>query len=644
MQASAIEVRRQQGMAAAADVARVNAGKEMGDQLRAILDAVDDEERRLLHSRTRAVGAADSYTHWTLGLGSGSLVLLLILAGASIERHIYERHQVERALARQARLIDLSHDAIITADGNRVITGWNSGAHEMYGWTEKEAVGRPMHELLHTSSSIPTAEVDRILAREGRWDGELAHARSDGQPIAVESRQALQRDDAGRPAGCLEINRDISERKRAEEALRESEQQFRTLANAIPQLCWMANADGWIFWYNDRWYEYTGTTPEQMQGWGWQSVHDPEALPKVLERWEGSIASGEPFDMVFPLRGADGVFRPFLTRVMPVRDRGGKVARWFGTNTDISEQRRTEEALRESRAKLEAALASMTEAVFISDAEGRFIHFNDAFATFHRFQNKDECSKTFAEYPAIFDVFLADGTPAPLDMWAVARALRGETATNAEYIVRRKDTGESWIGSYSFAPIRGQDGRVAGSVVVARDITDRKRAEEEIRRLNADLGQRVRERTAELEAANKELEAFAYSVSHDLRAPLRGIDGWTLACIEDYCGQCERFQGKGRRYLDRVRSETQRMGHLIDDLLQLSRITRAEMHRDRVDLSRDRRIDRRQAPRNPSATAPGIRDPAGVDGFRRRPPAGSRIDQPAGKRREVHRTARACAH
>ena len=109
----------------------------------------------------------------------------------------------------------------------------------------------------------------------------------------------------------------ITERKRAEEALRESEERFRIMANAIPQLAWIAKSDGYIFWYNQRWYDYTGTTPEQMEGWGWQSVHDPKVLPQVLEQWRASIATGLPFDMVFPLRGADGQFRQFLTRVMP---------------------------------------------------------------------------------------------------------------------------------------------------------------------------------------------------------------------------------------------------------------------------------------------------------------------------------------
>ena len=140
------------------------------------------------------------------------------------------------------------------------------------------------------------------------------------------------------------------------------------------------------------------------------------------------------------------------------------------------------EVVRESRARLEAALASMTDALFISDADGRFIDFNDAFATYHRFKNKDECAKTFAEYPEILDVYMANGELASLDQWAVPRALRGETATNAEYTLRRKDTGETWVGSYSFGPIRDKDGKIVGSVVAARDITQGKRAEEALRK------------------------------------------------------------------------------------------------------------------------------------------------------------------
>ncbi len=140
----------------------------------------------------------------------------------------------------------------------------------------------------------------------------------------------------------------LLEIQKRDSALQESERQFRTLADSIPQLAWMAEPNGDLFWYNHRWYEYTGTTPEQMAGWGWQSVHDPKALPVVIEKWRAALATGKTFQMVFPLRAADDTYREFLTLAMPVRDAAGNVARWFGTNTDITEQRRSEEALRQT--------------------------------------------------------------------------------------------------------------------------------------------------------------------------------------------------------------------------------------------------------------------------------------------------------
>src|SRR5579883_302933 len=161
------------------------------------------------------------------------------------------------------------------------------------------------------------------------------------------------------------------ERAQADAALRDSEEQFRTLANEIPQLAWMANPDGWIFWYNRGWYDYTGTTAKQMEGWGWQSVHDPDMLPTVLERWRASIATGTRFEMVFPLKGADGVFRPFLTRIAPVRGGDGRITRWFGSNTDISGQREIQDTLRRLTETLERELETRSRALEAEMAERR---------------------------------------------------------------------------------------------------------------------------------------------------------------------------------------------------------------------------------------------------------------------------------
>lgn len=145
---------------------------------------------------------------------------------------------------------------------------------------------------------------------------------------------------------------DITDRRRADEAIRESEANLRQLADAIPQLVWTARPDGYIDWYNDRWYEYTGMTFEDMQGWGWQAVHDPNVLPSVMERWTNALRTGENAGMDFPLRGADGVFRQFLTRVVALRDGDGTITRWFGTCTDISEQHKMQEELRRIAAEL----------------------------------------------------------------------------------------------------------------------------------------------------------------------------------------------------------------------------------------------------------------------------------------------------
>ncbi len=154
-----------------------------------------------------------------------------------------------------------------------------------------------------------------------------------------------------------DVTEQVEARRAAERALAEvraSEAKFRALVDAIPTLAWMAQPDGYIDWYNARWYEYTGTTASEMEGWGWQSVHDPETLPSVLARWRASIGTGEPFEMTFPLRGADGEFRPFLTRIVPARDAEGHAVRWFGINTNIEPERRLRHLAEEAnRAKSE---------------------------------------------------------------------------------------------------------------------------------------------------------------------------------------------------------------------------------------------------------------------------------------------------
>ena len=227
------------------------------------------------------------------------------------------------------------------------------------GFSREEAVGRTTVELGLWAKPQDREEEMESVRRQGHLRGAeyIFRVKNGVEIIGLLSAEQIE---IGGESYALTVIQDITERKRAEEALRGSERQLRTLADAVPQLVWMAEPDGRIFWYNQRWYEYTGTTTAQMEGWGWQSVHDPEMLPQVVERWRASLETGEPFEMEFPIKGADGEFRWFLTRVNPLRDAQGRITRWFGTNTDVDEQRRTALQLREANRLKDEFLATVS--------------------------------------------------------------------------------------------------------------------------------------------------------------------------------------------------------------------------------------------------------------------------------------------
>ena len=230
---------------------------------------------------------------------------------------------------------------------------------ELVGLSSELLLGRTHAEVVPEADKIVAPILERVYTTGRGESDEIEVELPKGRRHLWVTWTALPGRD-GMDGSVLYLSLDITDRKQAEEAVRENERQLRTLADAVPQLVWMADAEGYIFWYNQRWYDYTGTTPEQMEGGGWQSVHDPEVLPKVTERWRASIETGEPFEMEFPLKSAEGVFRWFLTRVNPLRNSQGLITRWFGTNTDVDEQRRTAEELREASRLKDEFLATVS--------------------------------------------------------------------------------------------------------------------------------------------------------------------------------------------------------------------------------------------------------------------------------------------
>jgi PAS domain S-box-containing protein len=442
---------------------------------------------RPLHS----LAVEDPAAIWSLGLFLASNVPIALLVG-SFRESLRARAGAEEALRKQAQLIDLSHDAVITMDSRRRILTWNKGAEEMYGWPERDAVGRISPQLLQTVADIPFSEIDETLRRERRWEGELYQVARDGRRLVVDSNQVLFGGGMGLPACILAISRDVSARRKMEEDLRQSESQFRALANTIPQMCGMADPDGRMVWGNQRWCDYTGLTLEQTEGSGWLSAVDPETSSAAIEHWWHSIAAGEAFESVFEVRGADGVIRPFLALATPVRDRDGTVVRWFGTMTDISVQRKTEHALRQAhheelvrRAELQAIMDAMPVAILISrDPECRRIVGN------HRAYRLFEVppGSSLSEPPAggwqpVTSRLLKDGKKVQAhELPLHTAAATGQAVYDAELEFVHLDRNRAnLIGNA--VPLLDAEGHPDGAVAIYVDITGRKQTEERLRQV-----------------------------------------------------------------------------------------------------------------------------------------------------------------
>jgi len=312
-------------------------------------------------------GGYYEYIFWPV-LDAGDMVELV--AGST--RDITESQNTLEALQRSEEnfrtLAETLPDTVWTADSEGRLLWTNSVLPRATSMSLEMIRGEEYRTLAHPDDAAVTqAAWDR--SRESGKAIEFQHRvrMADGTWRWHLVRGAPARDAKGNIYRWIGTATDIHAQRELQDKLERSEALFRQLADTIPQLAWMAKPDGWIFWYNYRWYEYTGTTPAQMEGWGWKSVQDPEVLPHVLTKWQACIESGEHFDMTFPIRGADGVFRPFLTRVMPFRDEDHQIVLWFGTNTDVSEQKRMVQERDELLASERAARSTAEHASQMKD-------------------------------------------------------------------------------------------------------------------------------------------------------------------------------------------------------------------------------------------------------------------------------------
>ena len=263
-----------------------------------------------------------------------------------------------------AAIVESSDDAIVSKTLDGVITSWNPAAERLFGYAAEEVIGRPIAMLAppDRKNEMP-AILKRIRRGEKIQHFETVRRRKDGSLIDISLAVSPIRDQRGRIVGASKIARDITGRRRAEQALLESEERFRNLANTVPDIVWTAAPDGSITFANDRWFHFCGLTPAaHARDWPEPVLH-PDDRARCLEQWERALREGTPHEIEVRNRRYDGEYRWFLVRAVPVRDAGGKITAWFGATTDIHDRKQAEEHQRMLTAELAHRVKNMLTVV-----------------------------------------------------------------------------------------------------------------------------------------------------------------------------------------------------------------------------------------------------------------------------------------
>ena len=470
---------------------------------------------------------------------------------------LYQNDQLYRAIA-----VNIPKGAVFVVDRQLRYLLAEGMALRQAGMTPDDFEGKTLWDVV----SAELAEQYAVRYRQALGGSPFSvehnshgrHYVTHGEPL---------RDADGRVYAAMAISYDITDRKQTEEALQNSHTVFRTLADNIAQLAWMADPTGWIYWYNKRWFDYTGTTMAQVEGWGWKSLHHPDHLDRVIKTFQEAWTSGISWEDTFPLRGRDGQYRWFLSRALPIRNTEGRILHWFGTNTDITEQRHIAQALRDSEEQRQQALEAADLGTWQYDFRSGFL-------------SMDQRGHRICGTPIDRDLTLdqAFGRIHPDDRQRVRERMlaaieqTGESNYSSEHRVVLDDGSERWIAAtgalfYSHNP-RTEPTFLIGTV---QDITAHKQLERQLR-----------DRAEALVEADRRKDEFLATLAHELRNPLapirNSIDLLRMHEISDPTLL------KTHAVIDR---QVSKMARLLDDLLDVSRITRNRMtlRREPVELS-----------------------------------------------------------
>ncbi len=494
--------------------------------------------------------------------GEGAFVLASVI-------DITERKRAEQQFK---QLIERAPNGMVMVNQNGRITLVNAQIEKSFGYDRSELLGQPIEVLVpkrfHAHhSAYRDGFIVSPTARPMGAGRDLYGLRKDGSEFPVEiGLNPLETEQGTMVLGTIV---DITERKQAEEEMRRSQEQLAGVIGSAMDAIITIDEEQHIVLFNsaaERMFLYPaedalGKSLDQFIPERFRSGHKNhiESFGKTHVTRRGMGALGA----LFGLR-ADGEEFPIEASISQIDSDGQKF--FTVILRDITERKQAEESLKEQARILDLA------PVLIRDLSGRIIFWNAGSEQMYGWKAEEALVQTT-------ESLLKTEYPRPLE--EIKARLFAHGHWEGELVHTRRD-GERLVIASHWVLHRDEQGKPKAILEVNNDVTERKQAEREIRRLNEELEQRVADRTAQLQAANKELEAFSYSVSHDLRAPLRHINGFSQALLEDYA---DKLDAEGRNYLREVRNASQEMAQLIDDVLQLARVTRSEMRREQVNLS-----------------------------------------------------------
>jgi len=476
-------------------------------------------------------------------------VMLIVAEG----RDMSERKAAEAALRESDSRLRAALDASSTGTFRwDILTDeltWDEALDRLFGVTPGEAVRSLDQFTLRVHPDDRKRVIDacvRCRIEGADFDMEYRVVRPNGGEYFILGRGRTFRDSGGRPAYMTGACVDVTARKRAELALRASEARFKAAAQANSSLLWTNNARGQMEGEQPGWSAFTGQQPHEYQGYGWaKAVHPDDAQP-TIDAWNEAVAEGRLFWFEHRVRRHDGEWRRFSIRAVPVKDADGNILEWVGSHSDITEERNLLDVLRESEARFRQLADAMPQIVWTASPDGIPDYYNERWWEFTGFDR--------GNVPGDADAILhpADGEKGR-EVWqdSVARGV----PWRLEYrFWDRREGRWRWFLCQA-VPYRDESGRLVKWFGTSTDIDDQKRVE------------------AGLESANRDLEQFAYSASHDLQEPLRTISIYS-ELLENRCR--ERLEGEGLEFLGFLKAGSMRMQMLVRDLLAYTQVLRAE--------------------------------------------------------------------